>query len=179
MNPASAEWHEYVEHVVEALDVGPGTSVFDVGCGEGAFLYPLWENQFIVGGLEPSAALAARAKASMPEGEFLIGEAASLDPAAPWDVVLSSAFARFPDLDYARGVLARMAAKATHAVAILNLPERLDDGSGPLAGGLQFDRHWVMRTLAGIGAAAVRFEHSPRALEPGPARFDVFARLVH
>jgi hypothetical protein len=38
--PAEAEWREFVEHVVETLDVGPGTSVWDVSRA-GAFLYPV------------------------------------------------------------------------------------------------------------------------------------------
>ena len=30
--------HELAEHVAETLDIGPGTRVFEVDCGDGAFL---------------------------------------------------------------------------------------------------------------------------------------------
>ncbi len=74
-------WRDFVERIVETLDVGPGTSVFDVGCGAGAFLFPLAENGYLVGGLDPSPALIARAKAAMPEGRWQVGSVETLDPA--------------------------------------------------------------------------------------------------
>ncbi len=158
---------------MEALDVGPGTSVFEVGCGAGEFLEPLSDNGYVVGGIDPSADLILRAREAMPGGEFVVGEAASLAPAGPWDVVVSSAFGHFPDLDYARGILSRMAATATHAVAVLNLAEvsgvELHGGAAPLA----FDRRWILRTLAEIGVTAVQFRQTPL----DPTRFDVFARI--
>ena len=111
-------WRDFVERIVEALDVGPGTSVFDVGCGAGAFLLPLAENGYLVGGIDPSPSLIEQAKTAMPGGQWRVGSAETLDPGEPWDVVVSvSRFAGFKDLDEARGVLARMTAKATHAIA--------------------------------------------------------------
>ena len=117
-------WRDFVEHVVESLDVGPGTRIWDVGCGAGAFLYPLWENGYIVGGVDDSEARITLARKAMPQGAFVVGQPTAVDPAEPWDVVIASrGFAACADLDQARGLLARMAAKATHAVAILNLLE--------------------------------------------------------
>lgn len=166
---------DYIESVVETLDVGPGTSVFEVGCGAGEFLQPLSDNGYLVGGIDPSADLVARARETMPDGDFVVGEVASLSPAEPWDVVLSSAFDGLSGVDEARGVLSRMAAKATHAIAILNLPEvsggrAVDLGAMPSG----FDRRWVLRTLAEIGVTAVQFRQSPLG---DPGRFDVFARV--
>lgn len=162
------DWQEFVEHVAETLDVGPGTRVFDAGCGAGAFLLPLFENGYAVGGLDPSPALIDLARRTMPRGRWLAAEPSALDPGEPWDVVLSSAgFAAFPNLDYARGVLARMAAKATHAIAVLAVPERE-------AGGL-YDRTWFLRAMSEAGARAVQFEDHELA---GPMRsFNVFARV--
>ena len=67
-------WRDFVEHVVESLDVGPGTRIWDVGCGAGAFLYPLWENGYIVGGVDDSEDRIALARAAMPQGTFVVGE---------------------------------------------------------------------------------------------------------
>lgn len=157
---------EDVEHVAETLDLGPGTEVFEVACGAGAFLLPLHDNGFIVGGLDADATLIAEAKAAMPEGRFSTGLLTELDPAQPWQVVVCRAFGVFPDLDYARGVLARMAAKATHAVALLGVPEA------------RFDQRWMLRAFAEIGVSALQMEAvKGESGETKEARYNVFARL--
>jgi SAM-dependent methyltransferase len=171
-------WLSFVEYVAETLDVGPGTRIFQVGCGAGTFLNPLYDNGYIVGGLDPSPALIGQAIQAMPKGRFMVGDASSLDPAEPWDVVLAcSAFTHFPDLDYARGVLARMVAKATLAIAILDVPD-LDRKEGAPPGGLFYDRGWMFRALAEIGASAVQIEEQKIEGDANaPFRFNVFARL--
>ena len=149
------------EHLAETLDIGPGTEVFEVACGAGEFLVPLHDNGFIVGGLDADPALVARARTAMPAGHFTTGLLTELDPAQPWQVVLCRAFGAFPDVDYARGVLARMAAKATHAVAILAVPEA------------RFDRRWLLHAFAEIGVSAVQMEN----VAGDEAHLNVFARL--
>ena len=54
---------------------------------------------------------------------FTVGTAAALDPATPWDAVICRSFAGAPEVDYMRGVVARMFAKAMHGIALLNVPE--------------------------------------------------------
>lgn len=135
---------ELAEHVAETLDIGPGTRVFEVDCGDGEFLYPLYVNGYRVGGMDGDPAMIEKALAAMPEGLFTVGPASALDPAAPWDVVVCRSLAGAPDLDYARGVLARMFAKATHAIALLGVPEGR--------------RQWVTHALAEAGARAVQIE---------------------
>ncbi len=159
-------WRDFVEHVVESLDVGPGTRIWDVGCGAGAFLYPLWENGYIVGGVDDSEDRIAQARAAMPQGTFVVGEPAAVDPAEPWDVVIASrGFAACADVDQARGLLARMAAKATHAVAILNVPEAGEAPGAPSA------RVGLLRMLVEIGVTAVQFETA------ADGRFHAFAKV--
>jgi cyclopropane fatty-acyl-phospholipid synthase-like methyltransferase len=162
-------WRDFVERIVETLDVGPGTSVFDVGCGAGAFLFPLAENGYLVGGIEPSPLLLTRARQAMPEGRWQVGHVEMLDPGEPWDVVVSvSGFSQFKDLDRARGVLARMTAKATHAIAVLDVPD-----TPPL-----FDRRWMLEALAEIGVSAIQIEDSRLEGDPlASSRFNVFASV--
>lgn len=181
---AEPAWRSFVEYVAETLDVGPGTRVFQVSCGAGSFLCPLWENGYVVGGLDRSPDLLRIAAEAMPEGRFSLGEASALDPAEPWTVVVTCAtFGSFSDLDYARGVLARMAAKATHAIAVLDVPD-IDRAPGAglgapgTAGGLFYDRAWMFRMLAEIGASAVQIEEQKiEGYALAPYRFNVFARL--
>ncbi len=163
-------WYTRVEHVAETLDVGPGTRVFDVSCRAGAFLLPLFENGYVVGGMDTSAANVDLARRAMPAGRFFTGRVAELDPADPWDVVLASrGFAGCTSTDDVRGALARMTAKATHAVAVLALRESGNEGSA--ADGPVLERAWLLRELAELGATAVQFE------DDGGGRYRVFARV--
>lgn len=144
------------------MDAGPGTRVFEVDCGDGALLLPFHQNGYIVGGIDGEAAAIERAITAMPDGIFQVGTASDLDPATPWDVVICRSFAGAPDVDYMRGLLARMFAKATHAIAILGVPDER--------------RHWMLHALAEIGATAIQFEDDAgsSALQP---RFNAFARV--
>jgi trans-aconitate methyltransferase len=132
------------EHVAETLDIGPGTRVFEVDCGSGEFLHPLHLNGYIVGGIDADPDAIAQAIAMMPNGVFQVGIASALDPGVPWDVVVCRSFSAAPDLDYMRGLLARMFAKATHAIAVLDVPDER--------------RKWILHALAEIGANAIQME---------------------
>ncbi len=147
------------EYVAETLDVGPGTRVFEVDCGDGAFLIPLHANGYIVGGIDGDAAAIAQASAAMTNGLFQVGIATALDPAVPWDVVICRSFG--DDSDYIRGLLARMFAKATHAIALLDVPDER--------------RTWMLHALAEIGANAIQIEEPKFGAKANV--FNVFARV--
>ena len=156
------------EYVAETLDVGPGTRVFEVDCGDGAFLLPLHHNGYIVGGIDGDPDAIAQASAAMPDGIFQVGVAAALDPGVPWDVVICRSFGERSDLaaasaeaDHMRGLLARMFAKATHAIAVLDVPEAR--------------RKWMLHALAEIGANAIQMEQPKFASQKDV--FNVFARV--
>jgi trans-aconitate methyltransferase len=159
-------WRERVEGVVETLDVGPGTSVFDVGCGAGAFLLPLWENDYRVGGVDRDPALLDQARRAMPDGRFLEGEPSEVDPAESWAVVVASqGLVACATPDQVRGLLARMTAKASYAVALLGVRETAEPG------GLVVERAQLLRALAELGIGAVQFETDPAG------GFNVFAKV--
>ena len=132
------------EYVAETLDIGPGTRVFEVDCGNGEFLFPLYSNGYIVGGTDGDPAAIEHALEAMPEGLFTVGTASALDPAMPWDVVVCRSLSGAPDVGYMRGLLARMFAKATHAIALLNVPEKSQQA--------------LMHALAEAGAKAIQIE---------------------
>lgn len=140
------------ERVAETLDIGPGTRVFEVDCGNGEFLFPLYSNGYIVGGTDGDPAAIAAALSAMPQGLFTVGMASALDPAMPWDVVICRSLAGAPDQDYVRGIVARMFAKSTHAVALLGVPEP--------------HHRPLLHALAEVGATAIQIEGG-----------DVFARV--
>ena len=147
---------QLAEHVAETLDIGPGTRVFEVDCGDGGFLVPFYENGYVVGGTDGDPAMIERAIAAMPDGLFTVGMAPALDPAVPWDVVvcrsLSSQSAEALAKADMRGLVARMFAKATHGIALLNVPEK--------------HHRALLHALAEVGAKAVQIEKN-----------DLFARV--
>ncbi len=135
---------DLAEHVAETLDIGPGTRVFEVDCGSGEFLYPLYLNGYIVGGIDADPDAIEEAIVTMPDGLFQVASAAALDPAVPWDVVVCRSIVGAPSPDHIRGLVARMFAKATHAIALLDVPE-------------QHHRH-LLHALAESGANAIQIE---------------------
>ena len=135
---------QLAEYVAEVLDIGPGTRVFEVDCGNGEFLFPLYSNGYIVGGTDGEPAAIQHALEAMPEGSFTVAMASALDPAMPWDVVVCRSLSGAPDLDYMRGLVARMFAKATHAIALVNVPEKSHQA--------------LMHALAEVGANAIQIE---------------------
>ncbi|HWI20597.1 MAG TPA: hypothetical protein VNT81_22735 [Vicinamibacterales bacterium] len=145
---------QLAEHVAETLDIGPGTRVFEVDCGAGEFLYPFFINGFVVGGTDADADAIEQATVAMPQGIFQVATSEALDPAVAWDVVIcrslgslsaaASAKAEAPSSDYMRGLVARMFAKATHAVALLDVPEQ--------------HQRALMHALTEAGAQAIQIE---------------------
>lgn len=173
------------------LEPGRG-SVFEVGCGAGAFLYPLHEAGHPVAGLDYSPRLLATAARAMPHGDWTIGEARELD-GTPFDLVLAnSVFQYFPDTGYADQVLSRMMAKCRRALAILDVPDRACreahiaqrratigtdyDARYPASLDLLFlERHWLSERLV-AGGFRVRIEQQNLSgYGSNPFRFNVLA----
>jgi SAM-dependent methyltransferase len=107
---------------VDALDIGPRDTVFEVGCGAGAFLYWLRPQCASVGGLDYAESLVAHARRVLRAADLQHGEARNLAITPQYDVVLSNGvFIYFPDEQYACNVLRRMIHKSRRAVGILDV----------------------------------------------------------
>ena len=172
---SEANWRAGVRRVADELHLAAGDSVYEVGCGAGAFLYELYEHGVRVAGLDRSEALVQCARRMLPGGCFTVGDAAELDVLDPVDAVVSfGVFMYFPSLGYARGVIERMAGKARRCVALLDIPdlERKDAAMAArveLAGGaaayaeryaglehLYFERSWMAGVLDACGLVDVQ-----------------------
>src|SRR5262249_45792310 len=70
-----AAWRTYVHRMAAGLRLSPEDSIFEVGCGAGAFLYPLYLQGNPVAGIDYSARLVQTARQIMPEAEISLGEA--------------------------------------------------------------------------------------------------------
>lgn len=171
----------------------PHSSVFEVGCGAGAYLFELHQAGCEVAGLDASSALLHYAQEVMPRGRRLLAEADDLDPCEPFDfVVACGVFLYFPSLDYSREVLDRMVQKARHGVMILDVPDlaKRDEAMAPrrrMAGEevyaqkyeglnhLYFDKAWFETNLAALGVRRMRIEDQQiQGYANSTYRFNVF-----
>ncbi len=188
------EWREYVARIGSRLGVTPGSSLYEVGCGAGAFLQPWREADVELGGLERSATLLDFARAALPNARLERAEAAALDCDFRYDVVVSNGvFLYFTSLPYAGEVLDRMTKKARRALAVLDVPdaayktEALAMRRGLLGAAaydekyrgldhLYFERGWFEKTLSAIGLQRVEIEDQTLGgYAHAPFRYNVFA----
>lgn len=117
-------WTDFVVELMARLDIRPGETVFEFGCGAGALLYPLWQRGVRVGGLDYSPSLLDAARAAMPDGEFVHAEASAPPEGLQVDHILSfSVFLYFPDQAYADRVLDTAFSAARRSIAVLDLPD--------------------------------------------------------
>lgn len=159
---SSEDWLNYTEFISKKINITGSDSIYETGCGSGAFLYPFYEKGHKVGGIDYSENLINTAKSVMPGGNFTCSEAADLDTDTKYDIVISnSAFFYFPSYDYGERVLKKMLCKARKAVAILdvadiNFKDNIEKAKIDSLGeeeykkkydGLQhlyYDRHWFL-----------------------------------
>ena len=119
----AADWRIYVKGIAEKLGSKEGETVFEVGCGAGAFLYALRESTLSVGGCDYAAGLIEAARQAMPDGEFKVMQAIALEPNPQYDYVIANSVFHYFGLEYASEVLERMINKAKVAVAVMEIPD--------------------------------------------------------
>lgn len=112
--------------LVELLDLTPGKSVYEVGCGAGANMYLMQREGMIVGGSDYAEGLIETARAVVPNArEMGAMEAADIPTEEKYDAVYScGVFSYFPDHAYATRVLERMLEKSRYAIGITELHDR-------------------------------------------------------
>jgi 2-polyprenyl-3-methyl-5-hydroxy-6-metoxy-1,4-benzoquinol methylase len=84
------DWKDYVRFLKKNLDVTPSDSIFEVGCGAGAFLYFFFLEGNKVGGIDYSSSLIENAKKIMNAGRFEVCEAANLQVDLKYDFVVAN-----------------------------------------------------------------------------------------
>ena len=73
-------WTDYISLIKNKLSILEDDSIFEVGCGCGALLYPFYTANHFVGGIDYSDILIQQAKTIMPNAELLFGEACDIIP---------------------------------------------------------------------------------------------------
>lgn len=185
-------WLDHMGRIAARLRITPGDSIFDVGCGAGAFLYPFYQQGHPVGGLDYAENLVNSAQETMPGAPFNVGEAVDLAVTRQFDVVVAyGVFLYFPDYAYAATVLHKMVQKARQCVGILDIPD-LAKQEEALAlrvkmlgeetyrqkyAGLDhlfFAREWFVRSLSGMGLAIQIEDQAIPGYLHSSYRFNVF-----
>lgn len=119
-----ADWRQNAEFIIEHLALTNGDSIFEVGCGAGAFLFAIEEKLDVhVGGLDFAPNLVKVASHVMPKGTFISGDALELELSPQYDFVVAHAVFHYLSRTQAYTVLERMHAKARKAVCILEVPD--------------------------------------------------------
>ncbi len=189
-------WRRYVLKTAALLGIGPQSSVFEVGCGAGAWLHELDRLGCQIAGLDASPALIGYAREHMPRGDWHLGDASTLAPQPACDfAVASGVFLYFPSLEYAGTVLERMTRKARVAVAILDVPDLATRDAAlaerrRIAGEneyrrryagldhLYFARSWFQSALESLGAARIEIrDQQIEGYANSRFRFNVYAWL--
>ena len=94
-------WSDFVSSVCDSMRLVAGDSLFEVGCGSGAFSYLPYQNGITVGGIDYSESLVGIARRAMPNANFSVCEANHVDTLQSFDVVMSCfVFSYFGSLDY-------------------------------------------------------------------------------
>lgn len=83
--------HHYGEDVLKLLDIQPGDTVIDLGCGNGALTAQLSEKGAHAIGIDASAEMLATAHGNYPELEFRKADALNFTVEKPVDALFSNA----------------------------------------------------------------------------------------
>lgn len=120
------QWNDYVALFARRSGIVPSDSIFEVGCGCGAFLYPFFTKDHEVGGIDYSSELVQIAQTVMPgrAAFFRAAEASScpVDPEAE-AVIANHVIHYFPSLEYSSMALELMLRKARRVVTISGIPD--------------------------------------------------------
>ena len=122
------DWEKYTQDHFKRLGVNFSDTIYDVGCGSGAFVYSLYLQKHTVGGVDYSMSLINLAKTIMPSGNFSCDEAINISTSESYDFILShSVFHYFKDLEYAKSVLVKMIQKSNKKIGIFDINDKVKE----------------------------------------------------
>jgi len=118
------DWRTNASLLAARIGVTDHQSVFEIGCGGGAFLSALSEiHELKIGGADYSSSAIEVAKRALPSGHFQCIEARNIESEPKYDHVISHSVFLYFGLDYAREVLEQMLAKARKTICVFDVPD--------------------------------------------------------
>jgi len=117
-------WCKYTSELYQEMGIKPDNSIYDIGCGSGAFVYPLHLNKHMVGGVDYSMILIKLAN-KIINNNFICDDATNIKVNEKYDFIVShSVFQYFESLDYAKKVIFKMYEKANKTIAIFDISDK-------------------------------------------------------
>lgn len=89
----------YGQSLIDMIDAEKGSTVLDLGCGNGILTNALREKGYAAAGLDSSDEFLAAARENYPQTEFISADAVNFKLATPVDVVFSNAVFHWIDRD--------------------------------------------------------------------------------
>ena len=120
---AAVIWKVYRDLIKKCLNIQDDDSLFEVGCGCGAMLYPFYNAGHTVGGIDYSSKLIQYAISILPKAELICGDAFEINDIKYDFVISNSVFHYFSDYDYSSIVIKKMYEKANKGIAVLDIPD--------------------------------------------------------
>lgn len=119
------DWKTYVSVFAERCGLAVGDSIFEVGCGSGAFLFPFYQQGHPIGGIDYSEELIRVAKSFMPErrAELSVMEAKEFSELSVDYVFANHVIHYFSSLTDAETVITKMLRKAAKSVCVSGVPD--------------------------------------------------------
>jgi SAM-dependent methyltransferase len=143
------DWRDYVSLLAKRIQIVKDESIFEVGCGAGAFLYPFYQVGHQVSGIDYSKELVNIALESMPldKESLQVMEATSCNAEPPYDVIFANHVIHyFPSLDYVSDVMNIIFKKVKRIIAISGIPNTsMKDESEKMRKGLLTDKEYELK----------------------------------
>ena len=99
-------WQKYIQDISKQIYLKDTDTIFEIGCGAGAFIYPFFLKGHKVGGIDYSKSMVNLAKITMPGMVFESKDAVQFEMSCKYDIVLSnSVFQYFDSFEYAKKVI--------------------------------------------------------------------------
>ena len=189
------DWEDYVNSIIKKCRITPESQVFEIGCGSGAFLYPMYQQSINVSGLDFSQQLITYAKSFMPKGNFYQGDATQALSKKYSHIVSSGVFMYFTDLSYAKKVLENCLQYTSQYIAILDVPDIAKQAQNEnireshyTKGDYQKDydnlqhlyysKSWFTQTLANLGVNNIEIvDQNINGYKNSEFRFNIFINV--
>ena len=143
------DWRAYVSLLSKRIQIQKDESIFEVGCGAGAFIYPFYEAGHHVSGIDYSKELINIAQGAMPVTMDSLEEmeAISIKTEPKYDVIFANHVIHyFSSLDYVSDVLNIIFTKVKRVIAISGIPNAaMKDESEKIRKGLLTDQEYELK----------------------------------
>ncbi len=124
MTVHNSEWNLNAQKIAAKMGIQSGDSVYEIGCGCGAFLLALKKCiDITVGGGDYSEPLIEVAKKILPQSTFEVVSATELNTSVQYDHAIAHSMLHYLTLDEASVAIERLILKSKKVIGLFDLPD--------------------------------------------------------